>query len=324
MKKFLSILLCLVLVTSAIFAQGTEETSEEANGKDQIVVDFLVKKLSSAFWTDMVDAAQAQCDEYGYELNVLCPITADSNEEQIQLIEQSLLDPPDIFLIAAADSEGITPAIEEINEAGIPIVAVSAKLLGEGIEYVTFVGIEFKDLAIGATEALCKKLNYKGNVLYLQGVPGASSSMGVDDGAYETFAKYPDITVLASEPANYQRQEGMTVTQNLLQKYSNVDGILAANGESALGCVEAIRQLGREGIQVTTINSSKELIQAIVAGKLYALADDVSWKVGQQGVVCAKKSLDGETLPKDNLQQPVMVTADSENLSEYIERYGIK
>lgn len=316
-KKILGVVLVLLMACSFVNAQGTA-------GKKNIRVDFLVKKLSSAFWTDMVNASQAQVDKYGWKMKVLCPITADSNEEQIQLLEQALLDPPDVFLIAAADSKGIAPAIEEINKAGIPIIAVSAKIIGEGLRYETFVGVQFEDLAVSAAQALCQKLNGKGNILYLQGVTGASSAQDVDKGAYATFKKYPGITVLASEPADYQRQKGMTVTQNLLQKYDKVDGIFAANGESALGSIEAIRQLGRKGIIVTTINSSEELVRAIVDGKLYALADDVSWKVGQQAVVAAKKYLDGETLSKDNFQQPVMVTRDSANLAEYKTKYGIK
>ena len=35
-------------------------------------VVLLVKQLSSSYWTDLADAVQKQCDEYGWKLDVLC------------------------------------------------------------------------------------------------------------------------------------------------------------------------------------------------------------------------------------------------------------
>lgn len=42
-------------------------------------------------WVEMVDSAKAEAEAKGIQLEVLCPLTADSNEEQIQLVEQALL-----------------------------------------------------------------------------------------------------------------------------------------------------------------------------------------------------------------------------------------
>ena len=318
LKKMFMVVFIVALSCSFLFAAGEGE-SQQSN---EIRAVFLVKKLSSSFWTDMVEAAEAQAEEYGWNLEVLSPIVADSNEEQIQLLEQSLLNPPDIYLIAAADSKGIAPAIEMINEEDVPIIAVSARILGEGLQYETFVGVEFYDIAKSSARALAERLDGKGNILFLEGVTGASSAMDINRGAQEVFAEYPEITILASQPANYQRQEALTVTQNLLQRYSDVDAIFASNGEMALGAVEALRQAGRSGISIATLNSSEELVRAIDNGEISLTADDVSWKVGQQAVVAAKRVLDGETLPKDSLQEAVIV--DESTLAEYKAKYGIE
>lgn len=284
-------------------------------------VVLLVKKLSSTFWTDMQEAAEAKCEEFGWELETLSPTQADNNEEQIQLLEQSLLDPPDIYLIAPADSQGIAPAIELINEAGIPIINVSTKITAEDVEYETFVGVEFYDLAKQAAYAICEKVDNKGNVVCLEGVTGSQSSIDIKQGSEEVF-KELGMNILESQPANYVRTDGLQVTQDLLQKHSDIDIVFAANGESALGAAEAIRQSGREDIMIATLNMSEELAQAIKDGIITLTVDDVSWKVGESSVVAAKDYFDNVELPKDLMQEGQVVDATS--LDMYEDKYNLQ
>ena len=74
-------------------ADAETKTPEEV-GKKSIVL--LVKNLNNSFWIEMSDAAKARCAELGWDLQVLAPIETDNNEQQIQLIEQSLINPPDL------------------------------------------------------------------------------------------------------------------------------------------------------------------------------------------------------------------------------------
>ena len=286
-------------------------------------VVLLVKKLSSSYWTDLADAVQKQCDEYGWKLDVLCPVTADSNEEQIELLQQSLLDPPDVYLIAPADASGIAPAIEEINDAGIPIICVTNKIAEGCGDYVTYVGVQYYDIAATAASALVEHLGGNGKILFIEGTTGSSTSIDINDGAKSVFNAEAGIEILDSQPANYQRSEALTVTQNLLQKYNEVDAIFASNGEMALGAAEAVRQAGREKeIVVTALNCSQEIVQAIIGGKLLFTADDVAWKMGQQSVVAARDYFSGVKLDKELMQDCVIV--DESKLDEYKEMYGIQ
>ena len=303
---------------------GTNEVSGNSTAENDLSgkkIDLLVKQLGSSYWTDLEQAVKDQCEEYGWEVETLCPVTADSNEEQIQLIEQSLLDPPDAYILAPADAEGIAPAIEQINEADIPIVCVTNKVAGEGLEYVTYVGVEYVDLAASAAQELVDELGGKGKILMLEGTTGSSTSQDIKEGADQVFAENSGIEILDSQPANYQRQEALTVTQNLLQKYPEVDAIFSSNGEMALGAAEAVRQAGREGIKIAALNCSKELVQAISDGTITFTADDVPWKMGEQSVVAVKDYFDGKQLEKEMPQECVIVNQD--NLDEYKEMYGI-
>lgn len=307
--------------TAGSTAGSSGETNAGSGDSSGKRIALLVKQLGSSYWTDLEQAVKDQCEEYGWEVETLCPVTADSNEEQIQLIEQSLLDPPDAYILAPADAEGIAPAIEQINAENIPIVCVTNKIAGEDLDYVTYVGVEYVDLAAAAAQELVNELGGSGKILMLEGVTGSSTSQDIKEGADGVFAENSGIEVLDSQPANYQRQEALTVTQNLLQKYQDVDAIFASNGEMALGAAEAVRQAGREGIKIAALNCSKELVQAIIDGTITFTADDVPWKMGQQSVVAVKDYFDGAEVEKERPQECVIVNQD--NLDEYKEKYGI-
>ena len=145
---------------------GTEENTE---GK---TVAFLVKNMNNSFWIEMVDAALKQRDEYGGTLQVLAPIDTDSNEQQIQLLEQSLVNPPDLYVIIPTDSVGIVPAIEEINEAGIPIINLNTQIVGD-VEKVTFLSCENYLLGYNVAKAGAELVGNEGKVVMLAGVPGS-------------------------------------------------------------------------------------------------------------------------------------------------------
>jgi ribose transport system substrate-binding protein len=285
-------------------------------------VALLLQKLNSEFWVEIERGVKDKCAEYGWKLDVLCPVVSDSNEEQIQLVEQSLINPPDIYIISPADFRGIIPAIEEINKANIPIINYNSRIMDESLKITTFVGLNKYDLAKQSAEALIQKLGGKGKLLLLEGLTGSQTANDIKNGAMSAFDAVSGIEVLASMPANYLRTDGMTVTQDLLQKFPQVDGLFAANLESALGASEAMRQANRAGIKIATLNISEEGARALKNGTISLIMDDDPYGVGTHSVEAAYKYFSGETLPETINLEGTLV--DESNLEPYEKKYGLK
>jgi ABC-type sugar transport system substrate-binding protein len=312
--------------TTSENSSAKENTQEKKpSSSDNIEVSLLVKKLSSSFWVDIENGVKDACAELGWTLReTLCPITPDSNEEQIELLEQDLLDPPDLYILCPADSKGIAPAIEQINKAGVPIINVNTRIDGEGLEVVSFVGVDCRQIAGQVAEAMAKEMNYKGNIVILQGTTGSQTGIDYYEGAVEVYEKYKDIVILDSQVANYQRQEGMTVTQNLLQKYDNIDAIHACNLEMALGAAVACEQAGRTNILICGINMSDEGAKALKDGKLGIIADDNPYNVAYTSIYTAKDYFDGKDVPENVICPATMVLPNTDVAQSYYDRYGIK
>lgn len=317
--------------TDSTESTDTAETGSDAainpdrNGDGVVEVSLLVKKLSSTFWTDMEQGCKDACEELGWVMRpTLCPVTPDSNEEQIQLIEQDLLDPPDLYILCPANSDGIIPVVEKINEAGVPIINVNTRI-GSGPEYLAFCGVDCYELATLVGESLSEAMNYEGNVVILEGVSGSQTAIDYKAGGVDVFNKYEGITILDSQIANYQRQDAITVTQNLLQKYDDIDAIYACNLEMAMGALVACEQAGREGILIGTVNMSSEGMQALADGRLYMIVDDNPYNVAYTAVHSFDEYCNGETvLDGGDITCPgTVVTIDNEASTFYYEKYGI-
>ncbi|MFV0363330.1 MAG: sugar ABC transporter substrate-binding protein [Suipraeoptans sp.] len=332
MKRVISVLLVMVMCLGLLVGCGSSDSgsdsssedsgSDSSSSGDKKRIVFVLKNSNSDFFVSMGEYAKARAEEYGWELEVLAPIEADNNEEEIQLIEQSLLDPPDAYCVVPADSEGITPAIEQINEAGIPVVNVNTMFYDDSLECVSFVAAN--NVALGETsgEVVVDLLGGEGKVILLEGTTGAQTSIDRMTGVHTILDSEDGIEIIDSQTANYMRQDALTVTQNLLQKHAEVDVIWAAAGEMALGAAEAVKQAGREDeIQIVTINAFKEMIEAVIDGRVARTVDDASWLQGQTAIDVLKAYFDGETVEEKTLIDGVVVS--DENLDDYKEMWGL-
>jgi len=318
-KKILTLVLALCLVILAGCGGGsqnsqpTQETSQEETNSYKITL--IVKNLVNPMWLAVKEGAEAAAKEYGVELTVLAPLKADNNEEQIRQVEDAITKQADAIVLIPADSQGIIPAVEKANQAGIPVINVNTKVGGGVTE--TFVAVENYDAASKVAEAVAEKLGQKGKVIILEGKAGAQSAIDLKQGAVDTFAKYEGIEIVASQTANWNRAEAMQVTQNLLQAHPDVNAIFASNDEMAMGAVEAVDQAGLTGkIIIAGLDANQDALEAIKEGKMTLTCDKRGFEQGYVGVEAAVKVLNNE--PVDDRIVIDTTIVDESNVDEFL------
>ncbi len=298
-------------------SEGIDTSANYLEGKKIIV---LLKSYTHMFWVEAANEAEMLADQYGCEVEILAPTVANSNEEQIELLENSLVSPPDLYIIVPADSQGIAPAIAEINAEGIPIVNVNTQITDESVSYDSYVSANQYELGYTTVSTAIEKLGEEGKAIVIFGKPGAQTYMERDEGASAAFAEHTGWEVLDNQVANGDRNEAMTVMQTLMTKYSDIDLVYAEDGEMALGAAEAIKAAGKDGeIKVVGDNSSVEICDAIKSGALYMVYDDAAWSQMETGFKVANLVLGGESV-EDTYYSPIYLV-DSDNVEEYSKRY---
>lgn len=260
MKKFAALLLAVILCLSVTLGMA------EAAKTYEFV--FIVKSMQFSFMLSMIDGANAAAALVP-NIHIVCegPETPYSVTEQIELVEQAITNHVDAILITPADSTGIIPAIEAANAAGIPIATPNTKAYGG--EVLTWVGVDNYQVGYQLGKAICDALGGKGDIVLIEGTSGNSTSTERVDGYLDAFKEYPDINLLDSQPADFNREKGMTVMENFLQRYDHIDGVASVNKDMTMGALEAVKDADRmdEMIHVT-FDVDNDCLDAIDAGEI--------------------------------------------------------
>ena len=266
MKKtvFLIAVMALLLVAAMCFAEGKPEAEK---GEGEITIGLAMSSLANPYFLLQAESAQARAIELGVpeESVIMLDAQDDANKQANQMLDL-IAKKVDIILLNPCDSDAVGTSVMEANRAGIPIVTFSRPShSGEVVQHLD------NDNIGGARDMghiIAKALNGKGQVISLEGTPGAPSSRDRVEGFGDAMSKYPDIKIVASQPANYQRQMALEVMENLLEAHPNVDAVFAHNDEMALGVLAAMNAAGRDDIPIYGFDGAQEVMDAIDRGEI--------------------------------------------------------
>ncbi len=226
------------------------------------------------------------------------PTKPDSIPEQLSQVEDVIVKKPSAIVFTPVDYKAMVPAVEKINAAKIPVVNITDRSAGG--EFVTFIGSNDHQLGLETARHLLKALGGKGNVVILEGVKGSITNTDRTRGFRDAIKDFPNVKLLTSQPANYQRLQALQVMENLMQSYPEIDGVMAANDAMATGVIEALEGANRKAL-VIGINGTKEAVDAIKAGRMLASGDYNAFNQGCLGAMAAIRQLRNQPVPKEIL-----------------------
>lgn len=296
--------------------EGTS-TEETAGGNYTIAV--MVKDSSTPFWRYLVSGAQEAADELGVTVVEYAPMEAQSLDEQTKQVEDAIQAGVDAICIAPVDSDGIVPALEKANEAGIPVIAINTKANGAKIE--TFVGIDNEAAAENLAQYMVDELGNEGKVVIIEGNPAGQTSVDRVAGFTTILEKYEGIELTVSQPGYFKRDEAMTIMENLIQANPDIDAVLALNDEMALGAWQALDDAGMtDDVVISGFDGAVEGCNAILGGKLKASMDQDAIGTGYEGVKAAVEVLNGNTVDEWIKIGGTVVNGD--NAQDYLDNFA--
>jgi len=259
--------------------------------QDSPTIGLSVSTLNNPFFVTLVSGAQEAADAAGAELIVLD--AQDDSATEAANIDDLIAQGVDAILINPTDSDAIVPSILAANDAGIPVFTVDRSASGGDV--VSHIASD--NVAGGRLAAafICDALDSSGAVVELEGIPGTSAARdrGAGFNAY-IEEECSDLEVIARQTANFNRAEGLTVFENILQAEDTIDAVFAHNDEMILGAIEAAQAAGREGIVFVGFDAIDDAVAAVGDGTLAATVAQQPALIGALGVETALASLGGE------------------------------
>lgn len=308
-KKLISVLLLVIFTAAFAVGCGKKDTSAANTQKKKIKIGCSVYYMSE-FVTLMKEGIEKQAKEEGAEL-IFLDANRDVNK-QISQVENLIAQKVDVLLVAAVDSDGIVPAVQMAKNANIPLVGLN--MLINTKEPYLYAGPN--DVEAGELEMqyAIDKIGGKGNIAILEGPIGTSAQMQRHEGNHNVLKKYPDIKVVAEQPANWSREDALRLTENWIQAFNGkIDAVVAHNDEMALGAIQALEAKGlKSKIPVTGVDAIKDACMRIGEGKMDATVFQDADAEGRLGVKIAAQAARGEKIEKNtNLIKMELIKKDN-------------
>lgn len=223
--------------------------------------------------------------------------------KQIADIRNLLNQGVDLLIVAPVNSDGLDPALNAAKKKGVPVITIDRKVTNTWCEdYVTFIGSDFYDQGMRAADAMAEATDGKANVAILLGSSGNNVTDNRNAGFIDQVEKeYPEMEIVAQQTANFARDEGQTVTEQLLQANPDIDAIYAHNDEMGLGAVTAIRAAGKDpgqDVKVVSVDGTANAVQGIVDGDINAVIES-NPRFGPLAFQVAEEFWGGEAILED-------------------------
>jgi ribose transport system substrate-binding protein len=221
----------------------------------------------------------------------------------MQIAENLIQRRVSVLIIAPSGSREIIPVILKANRAGIPVIIVDTRADAAGLKaaggwIATFIGSDNYEGGRLAGQFMVERMGGKARVAVLEGIPGHETGDARLRGFRAALADHPEMKIVASQPANWERDQGYNVCQNILQAHPEVNALFAASDLMALGATEAISAAGRSGrITVVGFDALDEARQAVSRGVMAGTVAQNPAQMGAYGVEWAARILAGEKPP---------------------------
>jgi len=309
MRKY-TVLVVLALSCAALSCN--REAPQQGGGRKTVAL--VLKTLNHPFFVDMRRGAQEAADRLGVTLQVQAAEREIDVDKQMQIVENMLQTGIDVLAITPSGSREIVSALVKAKAANVPVLIVDTRLDAKaaadaGVAPKTFIGSDNYEGGKLAGEYAIAATGGKARVGILEGIPGHETGDSRLRGFRDAVAKAPGITIVASQPANWERDQGFNVFQNMLQAHPDIDTVFAASDLMALGAIEAIAAANKTGtIKVIGFDALEDARKAIAEGTMEASVAQFPYEMGKAAVEMAVKVLNGETLPADIMVKLEMIT----------------
>ncbi len=289
--------------------ESSDDTSSGTAGvsaKRAITVGFSQIGAESAWRTAETESIRSEAAKRG--VNLKFSDAQQKQENQLKAIGTFIAQNVDAIILAPVVETGWEPILKEAKAAAIPVILVDRGVkVSDDSLFTTLIASDFVEEGRMAGEWLTKKLGGKGNIVELQGTPGAAPAIDRKKGFEEAIAKSPSLKIVKSQSGDFTRAKGKEVMEAFIKAAQGsglkLDAVYAHNDDMALGAIQAIEEAGLKpstDVVVVSIDAVKGAFEAMVAGKLNCTVE-CNPLLGPAAFDAVEAALAGKPLPKKTI-----------------------
>jgi len=298
---------------------------------EDITVGYAGPTLTNAFFVGLSKGVNDGAKEQGFKLKET-NANGDASQQfndAINLLNQGV----DVLILTPIDSNGITPAVQQANQKGVPVFTLDRGSSGGTI--TSFVETDNvsagKEAAKWIGDQLTERYGSpKGNVVDLQGLIGTTAAKSREEGFQEGMKAFPDAKIVANQEGGFDQEKSLNVMTNILQAQSKIDAVFGANDDNTVGALRAIDGANRykpagdpEHIFIIGLDGTAQALDAIRQGKQDATISQNPIRMAQRSLGFVKDLMvDGKQVPAHDYWPTILITKDNIDSPE-VKDYGL-
>ncbi|WP_033283890.1 substrate-binding domain-containing protein [Streptomyces sp. NRRL F-525] len=301
----------LAAVVTVAIVGATSFLHNDSSTSTKPKLGLSLSTLNNPFYVQLKSGAQAEAKKLGLDLTVTdAQNDASQQANQLQNFTSSSYG---AIIVNPVDSDAASNSVKAADKAKIPVIAVDRAVNKAAVDTLVasdnIVGGELAAKTIG------EKLGGTGKIVILQGQAGTSAARERAEGFAKGLKAFPGIQVVAQQPADFDRTKGLDVMSNLLQAHPDVQGVIAANDEMALGAIKALGSKAGKSVSVVGFDGTPDGLTAVKQGTLYASVAQQPSQLGRIAVDNALRAAQGKKV-ETTVKVPVKVVT-KENVAGF-------
>src|ERR671934_1483152 len=288
----------LLLVSAACAPQPSTGGGSPTASAGKPYVAMISKGFQHQFWQAVKQGAEKAAAQYNVTMTFEGPENESQVDKQLEMLQTAYNKKPSALGFAALDSKAAIPLLQKFKDAKIPVVGFDS-----GVDSdipVTTAATDNVKAAGTAADKLGDLIGGSGKVGVI--VHDQTSRTGIDrrDGFInEMKAKFPNVQIIGPQYGGGDQLKSTDLAKAMIQGNPDIKGFFGANEGSAIGVINAVKELNKSGqIKVVGYDSGKAQIDAITSGLMAGAITQNPIGIGQQCVDAAVKAIKGESVPK--------------------------
>lgn len=268
-------------------------------GGDKPYIALVSKGFQHQFWQAVKTGAEQAADEFGVEITFEGPDTESDVDQQIQMLQTALDKAPDAVGFAALDSQAAGPLLQQAKDQNIPVIAFDSGVDSD----IPLTTAATDNLAAAAEVAkhMAEAIGHEGKLALVVHDQTSLTGQQRRDGFVDYIEENePNIEIVDIQYGGGDQAKSADLAKAIIAANPDLKGIYGANEGSAIGVVQAVKELGIDPAKFVVVgfDSGKVQIDAIRDGYMLGAVTQDPIGIGYETVKAAVEAIDGKDLPE--------------------------
>ncbi|MBQ0012797.1 MAG: ABC transporter substrate-binding protein [Clostridiales bacterium] len=275
MRRFYKGLIALLMI--CMLAGCGKKSNKQETDKELFVIGFSQVGAESDWRLANTRSMQETfTNERGYEL--LMENAMQQQDNQFAAVRRFILEDVDLIVIAPTTEEGWDILLEEVHEAGIPVIIMDRSVAVWNRDlYLTNIGSNFLEQGEEAISWIETNLPVAEDeplkVLHLKGTDGSTAQLMRTRALEEADQRHEDWTIVQQLNGDFTEAKGYEVMTNYLKHSQDFDVIYSENDNMTFGAMRALDEAGitygeNGKVKIVTFDATKRALQLCLEGKI--------------------------------------------------------